>query len=158
LDYWPDGVRRSYELSAFVDADRTIKYEVCADGSLEPSIEKIVIYTNQYGGVEHVARQLPDGKWTSKIGDHEDIVHNTPASLGGSTDYGEPRCFMSRPHGKSPVIRPKENKKEKEEDSSSTSSSASAAVAHPPSASNPRHREDFNSLLNAAARKREPKD
>jgi hypothetical protein len=95
LDYWPPGVARSYALAAFVAAYQTINYAVCADGALEPQREKIAIYTNVYGGVEHIARQLPDGKWTSKIGDHEDIVHDSPASLGGS-DYGEPTCFMAR--------------------------------------------------------------
>jgi hypothetical protein len=92
--YWPPRVPRSYFLSAFIEAYATIGYEPCGDGSLDSSNEKIVIYTNEYGGVEHVARQLADGKWTSKIGDQEDIIHENPDSL--RVGYGEPRCFLQR--------------------------------------------------------------
>jgi hypothetical protein len=92
--YWPPNVPRSYNTDAYVQAYRTIGYEPCTDGSLEPQHQKIVMYTNEYGGVEHVARQLPDGKWTSKLGVEEDIVHETPQSL--SVGYGQPTHFMRR--------------------------------------------------------------
>jgi len=95
LHYWPPGVDRSYFVPAFIEAYATIGYKVCADGSLDPSCEKIVLYTNDFGGVEHVARQLSDGRWTSKIGNEEDIIHENPQSLKGG--YGEPTVFMQRP-------------------------------------------------------------
>jgi hypothetical protein len=94
--YWPQRVRRSYEVSAFVEAYKTHGFEVCADGSQESGYEKIVIYANEYGGAEHVSRQIAGGKWTSKMGDEEDIVHDTPESLGGG-DYGQPLQYMRRP-------------------------------------------------------------
>lgn len=43
----------------------------------------------------HVARQLTDGKWTSKLGQLEDIVHSTVDAIAGS-DYGEVIQFMKR--------------------------------------------------------------
>jgi hypothetical protein len=46
--------------------------------------------------VEHAARQLQDGRWISKMGDEEDVVHRDPESLS-SNDYGQPRIFMERP-------------------------------------------------------------
>jgi hypothetical protein len=92
--YWPSGVNRSYQIADFIEAYKTRGYSVCADGSLKTDREKIVIYTNQYGSVEHVARQLSDGRWTSKIGDEEDIVHETPESL--SVGYGTPTLYMQR--------------------------------------------------------------
>lgn len=44
----------------------------------------------------HAARQLPNGLWTSKLGQLEDITHATPQVIAGS-DYGEVMQFMKRP-------------------------------------------------------------
>jgi len=44
----------------------------------------------------HAARQLPDGKWTSKLGQLEDITHGTTDVIEGG-DYGEVVQFMKRP-------------------------------------------------------------
>ena len=93
--YWPSGIPQNYELSTYIELFKTLGYEVCADGSLEQDREKIVIYANQYGCMAHVARQLADGNWTSKIGGCEDIMHETPNSLAGD-EFGQPRCYMVR--------------------------------------------------------------
>jgi len=95
LYYWPTGARKGFELVCFIEAYQTIGYEICADGSLDPSCDKIVLYADRYGFVHHVARQLPDGKWTSKLGPNEDIIHDTPECLA-CDDYGHPACFMHR--------------------------------------------------------------
>jgi hypothetical protein len=94
VHYWPLDVPRSYSLTAFIEAYNAIRYSVCEDGSLDLFYEKIAIYMNEYGGVVHVARQLLSGQWTSKMGNEEDIIHESPESLG--VGYGEPRCFMRR--------------------------------------------------------------
>ena len=96
--YWPSGVIRDYTLDAFIEAYRTIGYELCPDGSLDSACEKIVMYVGSRGIVEHVARQGPDGRWISKLGEEEDIIHRTPDSLT-SADYGRPVCFMARAVG-----------------------------------------------------------
>jgi hypothetical protein len=93
--YWPPGVPKTFAVDSFVEAYEAHGFERCADGSVKQGFEKIVIYASQYGGVEHVARQLSDGRWTSKMGAAEDIVHESPHSL--SVGYGQPVCFMSRP-------------------------------------------------------------
>ena len=46
-------------------------------------------------------RQLPDGKWTSKLGGGEDIQHDAPEDLSGGA-YGEVVQFMRRPVAASP--------------------------------------------------------
>src|ERR1700691_1845994 len=59
----------------------------CKDGSLEPGVEKIAIYGTGDPGLEaptHAALQLESGKWTSKLGKCEDIVHNTLESRNGA--------------------------------------------------------------------------
>jgi hypothetical protein len=92
--YWPD-VPLNHRVSTFVEIYKGYGFEPCADGTLEPGVEKIVIYENESGGCDHVARQLPDGRWTSKIGPDEDISHESPASLSGDF-YGRSVHFMAR--------------------------------------------------------------
>jgi hypothetical protein len=93
--YWPKGAPLNHSLSTFFDIYRSYGYEHCTDGSLKADVEKIVIYENSGGGCNHVARQLPDGRWTSKMGTDEDIAHTTPECLK-NTSYGNPIHFMSR--------------------------------------------------------------
>lgn len=100
--YWPSNTRE-YTVPAFIDAYRTRGYEPCVDDLLNSSYEKIAIYANAGGTVTHAARQLSDGRWISKLGDEEDIIHETPESLNSAV-YGHPVLFMKRdlprsPHG-----------------------------------------------------------
>ena len=44
----------------------------------------------------HAARQLPTGKWTSKLGKGKDIEHDTPEDVAGGL-YGELQEIMKRP-------------------------------------------------------------
>lgn len=67
--YWPGGVRRDDSVAAFIAAFATRGYECCDSDGLEPGFEKVVLYVDeQHGRVTHAARQLPDGRWTSKLG------------------------------------------------------------------------------------------
>lgn len=69
--YWPPGVPRDDSLASWIRALELNSYRVCADGELEPGVEKIAIYVDDAGVPQHVARQLPgsvDGAWTSKLG------------------------------------------------------------------------------------------
>jgi hypothetical protein len=93
--YWPDNVRRGYDLDSFISAYETEGFRPCADGSLIQGREKIAIYLNKFGYVEHAARQEANGLWKSKLGDEEDIEHQTPECLS-SDSYGHPRHFMER--------------------------------------------------------------
>lgn len=97
--YWPDGVTREYTKRSYIEAFRAIGFEVCPDGTLQADTEKIAIYTVM-GDPQHAARQLPNGNWTSKIGDFEDVQHVTPDAVSGPL-YGKPDTYMSRPRKKS---------------------------------------------------------
>lgn len=92
--YWPEGVDRVQTLPAFMAAYTTRGYEQCDDGQLEQGYEKIAIYANQ-GGPQHVARQLENGAWTSKLGDGWDIEHPTLEGVE-SSGYGVVVAFMKR--------------------------------------------------------------
>jgi len=84
--YWPHPVSREETLEAYTELFQLHGYSRCPgnDESLERGFEKVAIYCK--GGIpKHVARQLPDGQWTSKLGKGPCITHNTLASLEGET-------------------------------------------------------------------------
>lgn len=93
--FWPDNVPRDETLAAFAAAYATIGFAPCQGPELEPGLEKIAIFAR--GGVPtHAARQLPNGFWTSKLGEEVDIEHEEFAGVAGP-DYGNAVLFLSRP-------------------------------------------------------------
>jgi hypothetical protein len=92
--YWPDGVAREETVWHFIEAFATLGYEAAATGNHEPEIEKVAIFASKEIPT-HMARQLPNGSWTSKLGSLEDISHHDINSLSGS-DYGEVAVFLQR--------------------------------------------------------------
>jgi hypothetical protein len=92
--YWPRTVPREETLKAFELAYRTIGYRTCDHGELESGFDKIAVFVNRTGEPTHAARQLANGKWTSKCGENVDIEHELNA-VGGGT-YGEAALFMKR--------------------------------------------------------------
>ena len=92
--YWPLGVPRIETVEAFVRAFETLGYQLTDEPGHEKTYERIVIYALG-GRPKHTARQLEDGKWTSKLGDAEDIEHALTGLDGGI--YGSPVKFMRRP-------------------------------------------------------------
>src|ERR1700720_2227312 len=69
--YWPQGATKGFTLDCFVEAYQTRGFAPCANGGLVAGREKIAIYLNKHGSVQHAARQLPEGRWVSKMGDEE---------------------------------------------------------------------------------------
>ncbi|MGK7932393.1 MAG: hypothetical protein AB4041_13310 [Microcystaceae cyanobacterium] len=55
---------------------QSFNYETCGYSNLEKGYQKIAVYTLN-NKPTHVARQLSDGAWTSKLGSSEDIQHHT---------------------------------------------------------------------------------
>ena len=92
--YWPDGVPAELTLDAFVKAFATLGYSPCRNAQAEPGYEKIAIYVKP-GIPTHAARQLQNGRWTSKLGDWERIQHDIDALEGN--EYGEIAQIMRRP-------------------------------------------------------------
>jgi hypothetical protein len=103
--YWPPGVPREVTVAAVVAAFQTKGFEPSPDSSLEEGIEKIAIYATSDGRPTHAARQLKNGHWTSKLGNCEDVEHETLDCLTGEVRdaqgrimcYGRPVCYMRRP-------------------------------------------------------------
>jgi hypothetical protein len=92
--YWPEGTPREETLPAFRSAFATRGYTECENGTLEPGQEKIAFYADSTGCPTHAARQLPHGRWTSKLGEWEDIEHEL-TQLEGEV-YGFVAGYMKR--------------------------------------------------------------
>jgi hypothetical protein len=92
--YWPPHVPPEKTLDAFRDAFGTLGYVVCNDDRLEAGYEKVALFALQ-SVPKHAARQLPNGRWTSKLGESEDIEHALHDLTG--MVYGSVVLVMKRP-------------------------------------------------------------
>jgi hypothetical protein len=82
LESWPTGVARDQTLAAFTAAFATLGYQLCSGEELEDGSEKLALFADSAGLPTHAARQLPNGRWTSKLGESEDIEHELRALEG----------------------------------------------------------------------------
>ena len=93
---WP--VRASpdeYGIAALERVFSALGYQDCdLDASFEPGFSKVALYGSTFV-YTHAARQLTNGKWTSKLGKAEDIEHDTPADVAEGL-YGEVIEIMKR--------------------------------------------------------------
>ncbi|HYT94770.1 MAG TPA: hypothetical protein VEL76_38995 [Gemmataceae bacterium] len=92
-DTWPADVARVETVAAFRDAFATLGYAVCDDDLLEAGYEKIAVFA-LLSLPKHAARQLPSGRWTSKLGLGEDIEHELHDLTG--MVYGSVVLVMKR--------------------------------------------------------------
>jgi hypothetical protein len=93
-DAWPTGVVRAETVDAFREAFATLGYVVCDNDQAEAGYEKIALFTLA-GAPKHAARQLPGGRWISKLGASEDIEHELQDLTGAI--YGTVVLVMKRP-------------------------------------------------------------
>jgi hypothetical protein len=78
-----------------VAAFTSLGYTVCEGEEPESGYEKIALFADGDGRPTHAARQLPNGRWSSKLGKAEDIEHGLRDLEG--TLYGEVVFLMKRP-------------------------------------------------------------
>lgn len=96
LYYWPvscdpeDGT-----VANLTAALATAGFAVCSDDAPEAGFEKIAVYSLGPGEYTHAARQLPSGKWSSKLGADALIEHDAPGDVAGGV-YGGLCLFMRR--------------------------------------------------------------
>jgi hypothetical protein len=94
---WPLEINDEDALSSYVAFFEFHGFRQCADGLLVPGMEKIAIY-GENDGFDHVAFQLPDGRWSSKLGELNDLRHESLDVLSGPSfiEYGPVVLFMER--------------------------------------------------------------
>jgi hypothetical protein len=91
---WPSAAPRNHKLSSFEIVVAEYGYDRCETSSLEPGWEKIALFGIPEH-IDHAARQLSSGRWTSKLGREEDIEHDTPEAVAGGA-YGTILAFFKR--------------------------------------------------------------
>jgi len=88
-------VPRIETLDVFVQAFATLGYAACSDDALEAGFEKLALFADDLHVPKHAARQLPTGRWTSKLGTLEDIEHALHDLAG--VEHGSVVVVMKRP-------------------------------------------------------------
>lgn len=94
-----DGEPLSYpDLSCltYIEYFQSQGFEICESAEWEEGFEKIALYERDDETFEHVARQMSNSIWTSKLGEWEDIEHSTLESLQSNHFYGIPAWYMRR--------------------------------------------------------------
>jgi hypothetical protein len=93
--FWPVRASHDAAVTTLVKMFESLGFKACDDESLELGVEKVAIYSlgSDY---THAARQLPTGRWASKIGALQDIEHDTLDGLVGA-EYGAIDSIMKRP-------------------------------------------------------------
>jgi hypothetical protein len=93
--YWPLAVQGRLLIEEFVLMLKAQGFECCDDGKLEEGFEKVVLYARDPSVPTHIARQLPEGSWTSKLGGFVDLTHGVDGLTGA--EYGSIYAFYRRP-------------------------------------------------------------
>jgi hypothetical protein len=99
--YWPDEAPWDDRIESLVVVFKLLGYEVCDSDAFDPDYDKVAIY-GKGDTYEHAARQLPNGKWTSKLGVYKDIEHETLFALTGA-EYGSIVKVLRKPISQPPV-------------------------------------------------------
>jgi hypothetical protein len=92
--YWPAGVECAETLAAFVAAFSLLGYAPRSTPELELGYVKIALFAAPDGIPTHASRQLANGRWTSKLGEGEDIEHDLQ-DIDGAI-YGSVAQLMRR--------------------------------------------------------------
>lgn len=90
---WPGEVRNDESVEAFIAYFESIGYFLCENPTLEEGFQKIAIFVKD-DLPTHVSRQLPTGKWSSKMSfDEVDIEHDDLDCISGER-YGVAAVFL----------------------------------------------------------------
>jgi hypothetical protein len=94
--FWPiSAAPPTLSIDAYIAAFHAVGYRSCHSRSYLRGWDKIAIYTDGLATFLHVAAQLPDKTWTSKLGQGQDINHRMLESLEGGL-YGHVTHTMRR--------------------------------------------------------------
>ena len=101
--YWPEHSPLEESLGSFRSVFEAMGYQECATDELESGFEKVAIFVNEESFPTHVARQVENGNWTSKLGRWQDIEHQSLQALAGTASiYRQVALLMRRPKSQTP--------------------------------------------------------
>lgn len=98
--HWPESIPKEPTLTAFRQMYESLGFRECSSPDRDDGFEKVAVFTGPAGTPTHAARQLPNGRWTSKLGREDDIEHDLSA-LEGSW-YGRVALLLRRSSEGSP--------------------------------------------------------
>jgi len=93
--YWPPDISRESDLAAFINIYEKKGYKICKNKNHERGYEKVAIFTGIDNKPTHAARQISKDKWTSKLGNLEDISHHSLKDIEGK-EYGKVAVILKR--------------------------------------------------------------
>jgi hypothetical protein len=94
--FWPiPNAPASLSIGAYISGFEATGFRLCRSRRYLRGWQKIAIYTLGGQIFKHVAAQLPDSTWTSKLGQGQDITHGALESLEGPL-YGQVTHLMRR--------------------------------------------------------------
>lgn len=102
--YWPADIKEGDYVESFIDLLSNMGFVICFSGIYEESYDKVVVYGDSLGPT-HLAKQLDEKYWSSKLGDDEDVKHELKTFDNGG--YGEIKCFMKRYNPRFKLLVPK---------------------------------------------------
>lgn len=101
--FWFNNIPAQASIENFILAFGKLGYQSCDNAEFENGFEKVAIYVSTKdnihspkGSPTHMARQLLDGKWTSKLGEDVDITHANLQCLEGKI-YSIVKQILIRP-------------------------------------------------------------
>jgi len=98
-EFWPSSVAvRGGTVRAYEEVYELFGYRPCDDDAFVLGTEKLALYAHDSLDCLHVARQLVNGMWTSKMGECADIEHASPEDVAGQKN-GQVVAFMARRFG-----------------------------------------------------------
>lgn len=98
-NYWPIEPPLIVTIDTFIETFTLDGYEQCDSYSLENGFQKIAIFGKTWDEPSHVARQLSNGTWASKLGPQADIEHDLGVDLNCDIflkSYGPVRVIMKK--------------------------------------------------------------
>ena len=92
--YWPYKEYRWEWISCFLQAFSLLGFSEC-DAIHDDGADYIALFADDDARILHAARRLPNGRWTSKLGELVDMEHDLHALEG--TQYGKVEFLLRRP-------------------------------------------------------------
>jgi len=97
--YWPTPPPVFPTIDTFIETFSLMGYEQCDSNQFESGFQKIAIFGKSWDEPSHVARQLTNGVWASKMGPLVDIEHDLRQDLTNDfflASYGPVRVIMKK--------------------------------------------------------------
>lgn len=92
--YWMEGIPRNQKLTTFIQLFERLGFTIANNIGSEQERIRVALYTTDNIHCAHVARQLSNGLWTSKLGVSYDVEHTLEALEGEL--YGRVYCVMRK--------------------------------------------------------------